>query len=71
MPVTLPLKEMTLQEKLAIMESLWDELSRSPDAIEVPKWHREILKQRRKRITNGEAQFADWERAKASIRKRA
>ena len=43
MATKLPLHEMTIQEKLAAMEALWEDLSRSPEAIESPKWHREIL----------------------------
>ena len=68
MPVTLPLKEMTLQEKLAAMESLWEDLSRTPEAIESPAWHKEILDERRQRIAEGKARFVDWETAKAAIR---
>jgi hypothetical protein len=30
---------MTVQEKLAAMEALWEDLSRSPEAIESPEWH--------------------------------
>jgi hypothetical protein len=68
MPITLPLKEMTLREKLAAMESLWEDLTRSPEAIESPAWHKDILDERRQRIVDGKARFVDWERAKAEIR---
>jgi len=70
MSVTLPLKEMTVGEKLAVMESLWEDLSRSPDAIESPAWHKEVLDERRQRVASGAAQFVDWEKAKANIRDR-
>ena len=43
MPFNLPLKEMTLQEKLDAMESLWEDLVRTPEAIESPAWHKEVL----------------------------
>ena len=43
MPFNLPLKEMTLQEKLAAMESLWDDLDRTPEALESPAWARTSL----------------------------
>ena len=59
---------MTLQEKLAVMESLWEDLSRTPEAIESPAWHKEILDERRQRIAEGKARFVDWETAKAAIR---
>jgi hypothetical protein len=59
---------MTLREKLAAMESLWEDLTRSPEVIESPAWHKDILDERRQRIVDGKACFVDWERAKAEIR---
>ncbi|MEK6803619.1 MAG: addiction module protein [Nitrospirota bacterium] len=68
MPFNLPLKEMTLHEKLAAMESLWEDLTRTPEAIESPAWHKDILDERHKRLATGQSQFNDWEKAKADIR---
>jgi hypothetical protein len=70
MSIKLPLHEMTIKEKLAAMESLWEDLSRSPDSIESPEWHRAILEQRSEKVSGGTAQFEDWESAKADIRKK-
>ncbi len=70
MSIHLPLKDMTLQEKLAVMESLWEDISKTPDAIESPAWHKDVLEERRQNIAKGEAKFSDWETAKADIRKR-
>ncbi|MBP8105396.1 MAG: addiction module protein [Nitrospira sp.] len=68
MPFNLPLKEMTLHEKLAAMESLWEDLARTPETIESPAWHKDILDERQKRLVTGQSQFNDWEKAKADIR---
>ena len=54
MPVTLPLSEMTVSEKLQLMEALWADLSRNAEALESPNWHREILDDRERRIASGE-----------------
>jgi hypothetical protein len=70
MSIKLPLNEMTVQEKLAVMESLWDDLSRTPETIASPEWHKEILDDRRQKIDEGTARFIDWEAAKADIRKK-
>ncbi|MBI3416146.1 MAG: addiction module protein [Verrucomicrobia bacterium] len=70
MSVTLPLNEMTVSEKLQLMEALWEDLCRNVDALESPEWHRNILEDRERRIASGEAHFSDWEQAKADIRKR-
>jgi hypothetical protein len=70
MPVTLPLNEMSISEKLQLMEALWEDLSRNVEALESPEWHREVLEERERRIVSGEAGFSSWEQAKADIRKR-
>ena len=69
MPVTLPPHEMTLTEKLQLMEALWEDLSRNADALESPDWHREVLEERERRIASDEARFSDWEAAKADVRR--
>ena len=70
MSIKLPLHEMTIQEKLAAMEALWEDLSRTPEAIESPEWHKEILDDRRQRVADGTTQFEDWEKVKARIREK-
>ncbi len=59
---------MTLHEKLAVMESLWEDLASSPEAIESPAWHKDILDERRQQLAEGKSRFIDWETAKAEIR---
>ena len=70
MPIILPLKQMSVSEKLQLMEALWDDLSRDADALESPEWHGQVLKEREDRIASGEAKFSDWDQAKLDIRKR-
>ena len=70
MSKALPLKEMTLQEKLAAMESLWADLTGSAETIKSPSWHKRVLNERRKRVADGKARFTDWDSAKAEIRKK-
>lgn len=68
MSFNLPLKDMSLHEKLSAMESLWEDLANTPDAIESPAWHKNILDERRQRLAGGTSRFIDWETAKADIR---
>ena len=70
MSIMLPLHEMTIQEKLAAMEALWEDLSRTPEAIESPEWHKEILDDRRQGVADGTTQFEDWEKVKTRIREK-
>ncbi len=49
------------------MESLWDDLCRhAPDKLTQP-WHEEILLQRERAESVGEAQFIDWDAAKKKL----
>ena len=67
---SLPLNEMTVEEKVQTMEALWQSLSAHPAAVESPAWHKEELRERERKIESGEAKFIDWEKAKADIRRR-
>lgn len=70
MNIELPLKQMSLAEKLRIMELLWDDLCRQEKAPSSPDWHREILQTRAKRIEEGKSEFMDWNEAKNKIREK-
>ena len=64
----LPLDQMSIEEKLGVMELLWDDLCRRVDDIPSPAWHGAILADREAALANGEDVFEDWEAAKKSIR---
>jgi hypothetical protein len=66
----LPLKKMSIREKLAVMEALWEDLAREPEQIASPDWHKRTLDERRKRVAKGEARFTDWNTAKEKIRRK-
>lgn len=66
----LPLNEMSLREKLAAMEALWADLARTPEAIDSPAWHQDVLEERGQRLAEGQSRLTDWETAKADIHKK-
>ena len=68
--VTLPLEKMTVAEKLRVMETLWDDLTRNEGRFESPKWHGDVLRERAARVKQGKESFMDWETAKKQLRKR-
>ena len=70
MPAVPELKQMTLVEKLQLMEALWDDLCRSEEELPVPDWQAALLDERERALANGRAAFDDWEAAKARIAKR-
>ena len=59
--------QMTVTEKLRIMEELWEDLRTRAAAVPMPQWHKDLLDEREQLIENGEAQFSDWETAKDRI----
>ena len=70
MDITLPLDQMTTEEKLRAMEALWADLSRHEEDLPSPAWHEEVLKEREERIKSGQETFIDWETAKQELRDR-
>ena len=70
MAVDLPLHEMSVEEKLQLMEAIWADLSREPERVESPTWHQEVLEETERRVASGQAVFTDWDAAKRSIRDR-
>jgi len=69
MDIVLPLKEMTVAEKLQLMEVLWEDLSRNPEDVPPPAWHEEVLAEREKRIESGQTHFSDFADAEERLRK--
>ena len=43
MSIALPLDQMTIAEKLEVMESLWVDLSQRPAELPSPDWHQDVL----------------------------
>lgn len=68
MPFNLPLKDMTLHEKLSAMEALGEDLARAPEAVESPSWHKDTLAERARHVAEGTSRFTNWETTKANIR---
>ena len=57
---------MTLEEKLATMEQLWDDLRRHQN-IQSPDWHGDVLQAREEKRLSGHEQPMDWQVAKKAI----
>ena len=71
MKTTLDLHDMTISEKIGIMEEIWSDLTASAgDAYAPPDWHGRILAERARLAETGEVGFTDWETAKKQIKSR-
>lgn len=55
----LPIENLSLAEKLLLMERLWEDLSRRPTDVPVPDWHGDILSQRQAAVREGRTSLVD------------
>ena len=65
---TIEIKKMSTIERLQAMEALWDSLLYEEDGIDSPEWHKEILKERKRKIKNGKAEFISLGKLKESFK---
>src|SRR5262245_38853707 len=61
-------QEISVHEKLRLMEAIWDQMAREEGNWEVSQWHEEILNECARLIAEGETTFIDWENAKKRIK---
>ena len=62
--------DMTVAEKLRMMEAIWDDLCQRAEQLESPHWHGDVLKEREEARQDGRQLPQDWDSAKEAIRKR-
>jgi putative addiction module component (TIGR02574 family) len=68
MSSSLPLDKMTVSDKIALMEQIWDDLCKEPESVPSPIWHKEVLAAREEQIKEGKAKFISLDSAKERIR---
>jgi len=61
------IKDLPVQEKLQIMEAIWEDFRDRFDRMEVPRQQKDLLDRRRARVREGAAQLLDWESVKGTI----
>lgn len=67
---TLAIQQMSWEEKLRVMEELWESLSAEATRLESPAWHGEALRETEQRYGAGQEQPVDWAIAKQELRER-
>ncbi|MFQ5456135.1 MAG: addiction module protein [Nitrospirota bacterium] len=67
--INLPLSQFTQAQKLDLMESIWDDLSRDEKTFESPAWHEAVLKDREQALAEGKATVSNWDEAKDRIKR--
>ena len=64
----LPLEQMSLADKLALIEKVWESLTRKDEDFTSPAWHGEVLQSRLAAIQDGKASFLSLEEVKQRLR---
>jgi putative addiction module component (TIGR02574 family) len=59
--------QLPLNEKLQIMEAIWEDLRSRAGEIPVPDWHKALLDERRNAVAEGHEQIFDWDQVKRSL----
>ncbi len=65
------IEQMTHDEKLQTMESLWDSLWPTQERIPSPDWHAGVLQERAEDLAGGKASYSDWDSAKKRLSDRS
>jgi hypothetical protein len=68
MNATVDLSQMSVPEKLRLMEDLWRDLSQNERDVTSPEWHGVILAGRERKLATGEDTLLDWDSAKRQLR---
>lgn len=64
------ISQLSLAQKLNLMETLWADLGRDEKRFKSPTWHESILKDRGQAYAAGKVTSSDWEEAKKRIKKK-
>jgi hypothetical protein len=57
------ISHLSRDEKLKIMEAIWEDLSRDQDQVESPNWHQKVLEETERRFKVGQERSVDWKDA--------
>ncbi len=67
MSVEIPLDNLSVSEKVRLLERVWDSLCSKSGDVRSPDWHREVLETRKRRLEEGRATVSPWSQAKARL----
>jgi putative addiction module component (TIGR02574 family) len=60
--------ELTMEEKLDYLESLWDRIAARPETVPVPDWHLEVIEQRTHKGQAGSRNGRSWDDFREELR---
>lgn len=62
--------DLSLSEKLQLVEDLWDDIASTPEAVPIHDWQKEELARRKQNLLNNPASALPWEEIQRRVRSR-
>lgn len=62
--------QLSVDERLEIMEKIWESIQQDDEYMEIPEWHREILEERFEKHKNNLTKGRSGEEVKTNLLKR-
>lgn len=62
--------DLSLSEKIQLVEDLWDDIASTPEAVPVHEWQKEELARRKQNLQNSPASALSWEEIQRRVRSR-
>lgn len=62
--------ELSMSEKLQLVEDLWDDIASTPEAVPVHEWQKEELARRKQNLLNNPGSALSWEETQRRVRSR-
>lgn len=66
---TVEIKEMSVRQRLEMMEQIWDTLCHEANEVASPAWHGSVLEGRKNRMDSGDASFLTLDQVKSRFRR--
>jgi len=63
------INKMTVQERLTVMEQIWDSLCHEKEELPSPQWHEQVVEERKRIMDSPEARFLTMEQLRERYRK--
>jgi Putative addiction module component len=61
------IKRLPIEQKIQMMEALWEDLRERFERSEIPESVKRLLDERRERVGSGQAQLRDWDSVKGTL----
>lgn len=62
--------DLSLSEKLQLVEDLWDDIASTPEAVPVHDWQKKELERRKQNLLSNPGSSLSWEEVQRRVRSR-